>query len=78
MQAFLFRFAKCYPVKRGGPLLRHQPNCMNPQIAIRAEITRAAHDTFIDTLCGPICTARPKTFPADKSPNVWFGSSRHF
>ena len=37
-------------------LLRHQPNCIKPQIAIRAETTRAAHDTFIDTLYGPTAT----------------------
>jgi hypothetical protein len=35
---------------------RKAANCMKPQIAIRAETTRAAHDTFIDTLYGPICT----------------------
>ena len=33
-----------------------QPNCIKPQIAIRAETTTAAHDTFIDTLYGPIAT----------------------
>jgi hypothetical protein len=29
---------------------------MKPQIASRAETTRAAHDTFIGTLYGPIAT----------------------
>src|SRR5262249_30274072 len=36
--------------------LRHQPNCTKPQIASRAETTRATHDTFIDIWCGPITT----------------------
>jgi hypothetical protein len=35
---------------------RHQLNCMKPQIASRAETTRATHDTFIGTLYGPIAT----------------------
>jgi hypothetical protein len=34
---------------------RHQPNCIKPH-ASKAETTSAAHDTFIDTLYGPICT----------------------
>jgi hypothetical protein len=34
---------------------------MKPQIAMRAETTRAAHDTFIETLYGPIATVHPLT-----------------
>ena len=34
---------------------------MKPQIAISAETTRAAHDTFIDTLYGPIATVHRLT-----------------
>src|SRR5262249_5468382 len=49
------------------PLLRHQPNCIKPQIAMRAETTRAAHDTFIGTLYGPICTVHRLTFHAGSS-----------
>jgi hypothetical protein len=46
----------CFWVQSGLALPRHQPNCLKPQIASKAETTRAAHDTFIETLYGPICT----------------------
>jgi hypothetical protein len=36
--------------------MRSDESVERPQIAIRAETTRAAHDTFIDTLYGPTCT----------------------
>src|SRR5262249_17913023 len=56
------RWSDCYPRPTGarradrGASARHQPYCIKPQIASRAETTRAAHDTFMDTLYGPIAT----------------------
>ena len=35
---------------------RYCGNCIKSQIASRAETTSAAHDIFLDTLYGPICT----------------------